>query len=103
MTVGPGRGTFGALRELADRVGRAVRASFPELTRRVSGYNLDQLLPGRVDLARALVGTEGTCDDAGGHGPARRVAGRARAGDARLPRRLHRGRPRHADPRAAAR
>ncbi|MGH3488960.1 MAG: FAD-binding and (Fe-S)-binding domain-containing protein [Actinopolymorphaceae bacterium] len=32
------------------------------LTRRVSGYNLDQLLPAQgFDLARALVGTEGTC------------------------------------------
>ena len=39
-----------------------MRASFPELTRRVSGYNLDQLLPENgFDVARALVGTEGTC------------------------------------------
>ena len=61
LTVGPGAGPS-ALRELADRVGPAVRASFPELTRRVSGYNLDQLLPENgFDVARALVGTEGTC------------------------------------------
>jgi FAD/FMN-containing dehydrogenase/Fe-S oxidoreductase len=61
MTVGPGAGPS-ELRELADRVGPAVRASFPELTRRVSGYNLDQLLPENgFDVARALVGTEGTC------------------------------------------
>ncbi|MEQ4208405.1 FAD-binding and (Fe-S)-binding domain-containing protein [Actinopolymorpha sp. B9G3] len=34
----------------------------PALTRRVSGYNLDQLLPAHgFDLAKALVGTEGTC------------------------------------------
>jgi FAD/FMN-containing dehydrogenase/Fe-S oxidoreductase len=34
----------------------------PALTRRVSGYNLDQLLPAQgFDLAKALVGTEGTC------------------------------------------
>jgi Fe-S oxidoreductase/FAD/FMN-containing dehydrogenase len=60
-TVGPGAGPS-ALRELASRVGPAVRASFPELTRRVSGYNLDQLLPENgFDVARALVGTEGTC------------------------------------------
>jgi FAD/FMN-containing dehydrogenase/Fe-S oxidoreductase len=51
-----------ALRELAEKTGEAVRASFPDLTRRVSGYNLDQLLPENgFDLARALVGTEGTC------------------------------------------
>jgi FAD/FMN-containing dehydrogenase/Fe-S oxidoreductase len=51
-----------ALRELAARVGPDVRAGFPDLTRRVSGYNLDQLLPEHgFDLAKALVGTEGTC------------------------------------------
>jgi FAD/FMN-containing dehydrogenase/Fe-S oxidoreductase len=45
-----------------DRYGDAVRHGFPDLTRRVSGYNLDQLLPeSGFDLARALVGTEGTC------------------------------------------
>jgi FAD/FMN-containing dehydrogenase len=61
LTVGRGAGPS-ALRDLADRVGPAVRASFPELTRRVSGYNLDQLLPENgFDVARALVGTEGTC------------------------------------------
>jgi FAD/FMN-containing dehydrogenase/Fe-S oxidoreductase len=61
LTVGPGAGPE-ALRELAERVGSAVRTSFPQLTRRVSGYNLDQLLPENgFDVARALVGTEGTC------------------------------------------
>jgi FAD/FMN-containing dehydrogenase/Fe-S oxidoreductase len=50
-----------ALRALGERVADDVRTGFPDLTRRVSGYNLDQLLPGRVDLAKALVGTEGTC------------------------------------------
>jgi FAD/FMN-containing dehydrogenase/Fe-S oxidoreductase len=50
-----------ALRALGERVADDVRAGFPDLTRRVSGYNLDQLLPGQVDLAKALVGTEGTC------------------------------------------
>ncbi len=51
-----------ALRALADRLGDDIRAGFPDLTRRVSGYNLDQLLPEHgFDLARALVGTEGTC------------------------------------------
>jgi FAD/FMN-containing dehydrogenase/Fe-S oxidoreductase len=66
LEVGRGTPTTGriptALQELADKSGPAVRASFPDLTRRVSGYNLDQLLPENgFDLARALVGTEGTC------------------------------------------
>ena len=35
---------------------------FPDIPRRVSGYNLDQLLPENgFHVARALVGTEGTC------------------------------------------
>ncbi|MGH3614010.1 MAG: FAD-binding and (Fe-S)-binding domain-containing protein [Pseudonocardia sp.] len=47
---------------LRDRITGDVRAGFPDLTRRVSGYNLDQLLPENgFDLAKALVGTEGTC------------------------------------------
>ena len=50
-----------ALQALGARVAEDVRAGFPDLTRRVSGYNLDQLLPGQVDLAKAMVGTEGTC------------------------------------------
>ena len=50
------------LRAVRDRYGEAVRSGFPDLTRRVSGYNLDQLLPeAGFDLARALVGSEGTC------------------------------------------
>ncbi|MBC8093879.1 MAG: FAD-binding oxidoreductase, partial [Pseudonocardia sp.] len=63
--VGPGTsgpGIPAQLRALAERLGPEVRGSFPDLTRRVSGYNLDQLLPENgFDLARALVGTEGTC------------------------------------------
>ena len=39
-----------------------IRERFPQIPRRVSGYNLDELLPERgFNLARALVGTEGTC------------------------------------------
>jgi FAD/FMN-containing dehydrogenase/Fe-S oxidoreductase len=59
----PGHGPIpDALRKLAQRLGSDVRELFPELTRRVSGYNLDQLLPEYgFDLARSLVGTEGTC------------------------------------------
>ncbi|GAA0642478.1 FAD-binding and (Fe-S)-binding domain-containing protein [Kutzneria viridogrisea] len=52
----------GALRELMSTSAEAVRAGFPRLTRRVSGYNLDQLLPENgFHLGRALVGSEGTC------------------------------------------
>ena len=37
-------------------------SGFPRIPRRVSGYNLDQLLPENgFHVARALVGTEGTC------------------------------------------
>ncbi len=59
-TAAPPSGIVGKLDALAERVGDRVRASFPDLTRRVSGYNLDQLLPERHDLAKALVGAEGT-------------------------------------------
>ena len=47
---------------LATTHGDLVRAQTPQLTRRVSGYNLDQLLPENgFNLARALTGTEGSC------------------------------------------
>ncbi|GEL16370.1 oxidoreductase [Pseudonocardia asaccharolytica DSM 44247 = NBRC 16224] len=64
VSLGPGQLTGAIpdrLRALGERLAADVRASFPDLTRRVSGYNLDQLLPGDADLAKALVGTEGTC------------------------------------------
>src|SRR5580704_10167739 len=49
------------LRELRDRTADSVRAHFPKLPRRVSGYNLDELMPERgFNLARAIVGSEGT-------------------------------------------
>jgi FAD/FMN-containing dehydrogenase/Fe-S oxidoreductase len=50
------------LRELRDRYADVIRERFPRLSRRVSGYNLDDLLPERgFHVARALAGTEGTC------------------------------------------
>ncbi|MBA8824734.1 FAD/FMN-containing dehydrogenase/Fe-S oxidoreductase [Saccharopolyspora lacisalsi] len=53
---------YRSLRELIGEAGDDIRAGFPDLTRRVSGYNLDQLLPeNEFHLARALVGTEGSC------------------------------------------
>ena len=53
---------FRALRELRDTYAPLVRARYPQIPRRVSGYNLDDLLPEkRPNLARALGGSEGTC------------------------------------------
>ena len=50
------------LRDLRDRHAGAIRQRFPAIPRRVSGYNLDELLPERgFNLAAALAGTEGTC------------------------------------------
>ena len=56
---------YAKLRDLRDRYADDIRAGFKsveELPRRVSGYNLDELLPERgFNVARALVGTESTC------------------------------------------
>ena len=53
---------FDELRRFRDRYADQIRARFPKLPRRVSGYNLDQLLPEHgFHVARALVGSEGTC------------------------------------------
>ena len=50
------------LRALRDRYAEEIRAKFPRIPRRVSGFNLDYLLPENgFHVARALVGTEGTC------------------------------------------
>jgi FAD/FMN-containing dehydrogenase/Fe-S oxidoreductase len=50
------------LRDLRNRYAELIRRRFPSIKRRVSGFNLDQLLPENgFNLARALVGTEGTC------------------------------------------
>jgi FAD/FMN-containing dehydrogenase/Fe-S oxidoreductase len=50
------------LRDLRDKYADLIRARFPKIKRRVSGYNLDQLLPENgFNVARALVGSEGTC------------------------------------------
>jgi FAD/FMN-containing dehydrogenase/Fe-S oxidoreductase len=52
---------YSRLRELRDHCADSVRAHFPKLPRRVSGYNLDELLPERgFNVARAVVGSEGT-------------------------------------------
>ncbi|MFI9723996.1 FAD-binding and (Fe-S)-binding domain-containing protein [Streptomyces sp. NPDC052396] len=47
---------------LRDRYAPLIRSRYPAIPRRVSGYNLDDLLPEKgFDLAKALVGTESTC------------------------------------------
>jgi FAD/FMN-containing dehydrogenase/Fe-S oxidoreductase len=50
------------LRDLRDKYADEIRERYPDIPRRVSGYNLDELLPENgFNVARALVGTEGTC------------------------------------------
>lgn len=50
------------LRDLRDRYAGLIRERFPDIPRRVSGYNLDDLLPERgFNVAAALCGTEATC------------------------------------------
>jgi FAD/FMN-containing dehydrogenase/Fe-S oxidoreductase len=53
---------YSGLARIRDRYADLVRARFPRIPRRVSGYNLDELLPeNNFNVARALVGSEGTC------------------------------------------
>jgi FAD/FMN-containing dehydrogenase/Fe-S oxidoreductase len=50
------------LGELRDRCADLIRERYPDIPRRVSGYNLDDLLPEKgFHVARALAGTESTC------------------------------------------
>ncbi len=52
---------YAALKALVDRYGNAIREKFPKLERRVSGYNLNDLLPENgFNVARAVVGSEST-------------------------------------------
>ena len=53
---------YARLKTLRDRYADDIRRRFPDIPRRVSGYGLEQLLPENgFHVARALVGTEGTC------------------------------------------
>ena len=56
---------YAQLKALRDKYADLIRRRYPDLEtlpRRVSGYNLDDLLPERgFHVARALSGTEGTC------------------------------------------
>ncbi len=50
------------IRNIAERYAELIRQRYPAIPRRVSGYNLDELLPERgFNVARSLVGSESTC------------------------------------------
>jgi FAD/FMN-containing dehydrogenase/Fe-S oxidoreductase len=70
LSGGPGVSDRGAradqirhdLQQLAHDYAPLIREKFPNIPRRVSGYNLNYLLPeNNFHIARALVGSEGTC------------------------------------------
>jgi len=59
--VGDGRELIARVRAFRDRHEDAIRKGFPNIPRRVSGYDLPALLPENgASLAQALVGSEGT-------------------------------------------
>ncbi|MFL5911812.1 MAG: FAD-binding and (Fe-S)-binding domain-containing protein [Gaiellaceae bacterium] len=50
------------LRSLAERHAAGIHERYPQIPRRISGYNLDELLPEQgFNVAASLVGTESTC------------------------------------------
>ncbi len=53
---------YAKLKRISAAHGDLIRQRFPNIPRRVSGYNLNYLLPENgFQVARALVGSEGTC------------------------------------------
>jgi FAD/FMN-containing dehydrogenase/Fe-S oxidoreductase len=59
---GRGGQIYTGLKQIAERYGDEIRRRFPNIPRRVSGYNLPDLLPENgLNVARSLVGTECTC------------------------------------------
>ena len=53
---------YAGLKKIRDRYATLIRERFPRIPRRVSGYNLDELLPENgFHVGRALVGSESTC------------------------------------------
>ena len=53
---------YADLAKLRDRYSSLILEKYPRIPRRVSGYNLDELLDENgFNVARALVGSEGTC------------------------------------------
>jgi FAD/FMN-containing dehydrogenase/Fe-S oxidoreductase len=54
---------YARLKSLRQRYQSLIEQRYPKMARRISGYNLDQLIPnqeGRVNIARSLIGSEGT-------------------------------------------
>ena len=61
-TRGPRADIYRGLKSIIDRYGESIRQHYPKIPRRVSGYNLDSLLPENgFNVAQSLVGSEGTC------------------------------------------
>ena len=53
---------YSKLKALRDKYANLIRERYPNIPRRVSGYNLNELLPeNHFNVARALVGSEATC------------------------------------------
>ncbi|MBO0715245.1 MAG: 4Fe-4S dicluster domain-containing protein, partial [Acidimicrobiales bacterium] len=53
---------YAGLKRIADTYADHIREGLPPIPRRVSGYNVDSLLPEHgFHVARSLVGSEGTC------------------------------------------
>jgi FAD/FMN-containing dehydrogenase/Fe-S oxidoreductase len=53
---------YSRLRTLRDQYADLIHQRYPNIPRRVSGYSLDELLPERgFNVAKSLVGAEGTC------------------------------------------
>ena len=53
---------YAGLNEIRTKYADLIRKRFPKIPRRVSGYNLDDLLPENgFNVARSLVGSESTC------------------------------------------
>jgi FAD/FMN-containing dehydrogenase/Fe-S oxidoreductase len=63
VTEGGRRGEiYSRVQKLGGKYAELIRARFPNIPRRVSGYNLNYLLPENgFNIAGALVGSEGTC------------------------------------------
>ena len=53
---------YQGMSQIRNRFSDQIRQRYPQIPRRVSGFNLDELLPEKgFHVARALVGTENTC------------------------------------------
>lgn len=61
-TSGTAKVLFNTLLELGDRNAETIKQQFPNVLRRVGGYNVDALLPesNTINLSHLLVGSEGT-------------------------------------------